>query len=143
MRIYLDNCCFNRPFDDQGELRVRLEAEAKLDIQRRVREEELDLVWSYILDYESEASPFLERQQAMKAWKNMAVCDVEEKASILSQANRISRKGVASKDALHVACAMSAGCEYFVTTDDRIIKRLKTLAGIKVINPVEFVVGGK
>ncbi len=30
MRIYLDNCCFNRPFDDQTHFRIRIEAEAKL-----------------------------------------------------------------------------------------------------------------
>ena len=35
MRVYLDNCCFNRPFDDQSQLRIRLETEAKLDIQAR------------------------------------------------------------------------------------------------------------
>lgn len=23
MRVYLDNCCYNRPFDDQTQLRVR------------------------------------------------------------------------------------------------------------------------
>ena len=25
MRIYLDNCCFNRPYDDQSQLRILLE----------------------------------------------------------------------------------------------------------------------
>ena len=25
MRVYLDNCCYNRPFDDQAQLTVRLE----------------------------------------------------------------------------------------------------------------------
>ncbi len=30
MKIYLDNCCFNRPFDDQSQLRILLESEAKL-----------------------------------------------------------------------------------------------------------------
>lgn len=34
MRVYLDNCCYNRPFDDQRQVRVRLETEAKLRIQR-------------------------------------------------------------------------------------------------------------
>ena len=24
MRVYLDNCCYSRPFDDQSQLRVRL-----------------------------------------------------------------------------------------------------------------------
>ena len=27
MRIYMDNCCINRPFDDQSNLRVHLEGE--------------------------------------------------------------------------------------------------------------------
>ena len=31
MRVYLDNCCYNRPFDDQGQLKVLLETLAKLD----------------------------------------------------------------------------------------------------------------
>jgi predicted nucleic acid-binding protein len=122
-------------------LRVRLETEAKLEIQRRIMTGELDLVWSYILDYESSASPIEERQQAIRVWKSAALVDVDEKPSILSRANAISKTGVASKDALHVACAISAGCAYFFTTDDHVIKRLKTLKEIKVANPVEFVVG--
>jgi hypothetical protein len=28
MRIYLDACCVNRPFDDQSQERIRLESEA-------------------------------------------------------------------------------------------------------------------
>jgi hypothetical protein len=30
MRLYLDNCCFNRPFDNQSIVRNRLETEAVL-----------------------------------------------------------------------------------------------------------------
>jgi len=37
MRFYLDNCCYNRPFDDQMQLRIRLETEAKLEVQSRMR----------------------------------------------------------------------------------------------------------
>ena len=33
MRVYLDNCCYNRPFDEQTQLKVRLETEAKLRVQ--------------------------------------------------------------------------------------------------------------
>ena len=49
MKIYLDNCCFNRPFDDQSQIRIRLESEAKLTIQELIQTGELSLVWSYIL----------------------------------------------------------------------------------------------
>lgn len=43
MRVYLDNCCFNRPFDDQRPFRIRLEAKAKLRIQKVIREGGLQL----------------------------------------------------------------------------------------------------
>ena len=41
MRVYLDNCMFNRPFDDQGQIRIRLESEAKLYIQDQIIRENL------------------------------------------------------------------------------------------------------
>ena len=54
MRLYLDNCAFNRPFDDQSHIRIRLEAEAKLYIQERIQEGKAERVWSYILDIEND-----------------------------------------------------------------------------------------
>lgn len=59
MRIYLGNCCVNRPFDDQGQVRIRLETEAKLPIQQQVSDGELDLVWSHMLDLENASNPFV------------------------------------------------------------------------------------
>ena len=53
MRIYLDNCTFNRPFDDQNQLRIKLETEAKLYIQQGILNGLFELVWSYILEYEN------------------------------------------------------------------------------------------
>jgi hypothetical protein len=44
VRVYLDNCCLNRPFDDQRQMRVRLEAEATLCIQEHIRRGVLELV---------------------------------------------------------------------------------------------------
>jgi hypothetical protein len=38
-RIYLDNCCLNRPYDDLDNLNVQLEAEAKLFIQDEITRE--------------------------------------------------------------------------------------------------------
>ena len=47
MKIYLDNCCYNRPFDDQSQMKIHLETQAKLYIQRQIRDGVYDLVWSY------------------------------------------------------------------------------------------------
>lgn len=36
-RLYLDNCCFNRPYDDQESKVIRLESEAKMMIQEKIK----------------------------------------------------------------------------------------------------------
>lgn len=38
VRIYLDACCLNRPFDDQSQLRIHLKSEAVLAIIERVEQ---------------------------------------------------------------------------------------------------------
>jgi len=55
--VYLDNCCFNRPYDDQSYLSVNLETEAKLAIQELINDNKLNLAWSFILDFENNANP--------------------------------------------------------------------------------------
>ncbi len=52
MRVYLDNCCFNRPYDDQSYMSISLEAQAKLHIQDLIRQNKLEMATSYMLVYE-------------------------------------------------------------------------------------------
>lgn len=79
MRVYLDNCCFNRPFDDQRQTRVRLEAEAKLCVQEHIRSGTLELVWSYMVDFENAANPFEEQRTTINGWRHYAMMDVVRK----------------------------------------------------------------
>ena len=139
MRIYLDNCCFNRPFDDQKQIRIRIETEAKLFIQENIISGEFDLVWSYILDYENSANPFPERKETIYNWKKHSVADTGETKRIIDTAKELQKKGVKSKDALHVACAVELHCDYFITTDLFLIKKLITFDVIKVVSPVDFI----
>ncbi len=44
MIIYLDNCCFNRPFDDQSQIRINIETQAKLFVQQQIKDGEIDFV---------------------------------------------------------------------------------------------------
>jgi len=137
----MDNCCFNRPFDNQEQIRIQIETEAKLNIQEKVYLKHFDLVWSYILDYENFQNPFSERKQVIGRWKKIACSDIEESEEILKIADRIMEYGVKSKDALHLACAIDGECRYFFTTDDILIKKMKHKMKIKVMNPVEFIAG--
>lgn len=139
MRIYLDNCCFNRPFDDQSQLRIRLETEAKIRIQEDIREGKLKLVWSYILDYENEKNPYEERKIRISSWKRYSVRDISENKRALEIANRLVKKGQKKMDSLHIACAIVAGCDYFITTDDEALKRSDKTNDIKIIDPIGFI----
>jgi len=51
-------------------------------------------------------------------------------------ADDIMKTGIKAFDAAHIACAIAAGCDYFITTDKRIL-RYKT-DRIKIVNPIEF-----
>lgn len=44
--------------------------------------------------------------------------------------------GVKGVDSAHVAAAIVAGCDYFITTDDRILKYRTDR--IKVVTPIQF-----
>ena len=37
-KLYLDNCCFNRPYDDQTQFIIRIETDAKLKIQDSIKQ---------------------------------------------------------------------------------------------------------
>lgn len=73
MRVYLDNCSLNRPFDDQTQLIVHLETEAKLYIQDKIKKGEYEFIWSYVSDYENAANPSPERREAIGEWRNIAL----------------------------------------------------------------------
>lgn len=139
MKIYLDNCCFNRPFDDQTQIRIKLEAEAKLKIQADIQDGKFELFWSYILEAENMANPFHERKSAIQDWKQYATMIIKENKMILEKARQLNQIGLRNKDALHIACAISAVCEYFISTDDRIINKQGMITELILIDPIGFI----
>jgi hypothetical protein len=139
MLIYLDNCCFNRPFDDQKQIRIHIETEAKLYIQGEIFAGKLSLAWSYILDYENSANPVPERKETIANWKKRATVDTNETKTLIDLAQQLSTSGIKAKDALHIASSVVMQCDYFITTDLFLIKKLANFEGIKVISPVDFI----
>jgi predicted nucleic acid-binding protein len=101
--------------------------------------ENLELAWSYILDYENSANPFDERKETIANWKEHAVIDTNETESILEMAMKLFKKGIKSKDALHLACSIELRCEYFITTDHYLIKKLANFEQIRVVGPTDFI----
>lgn len=140
MRIYLDNCSYNRPYDDQSQIRIYLETQAKLYIQDMIRKGNLELVTSYVLDYENSRNRSLQKKMAierfMKEYTSIYVSD-RNTDEIGKYADEIMKTGVKEKDAYHVACAVMARCKYFITTDDRLLKYHSE--SIRLVTPGEFI----
>jgi predicted nucleic acid-binding protein len=122
MRVYFDNCSYNRPYDEQAQLRIVLESQAKLFIQRLIVDKKLELAFSYVSRYENLSNPKLDRQKLIN---NFFL-----NASVYIGGDR--------KDALHLACASIAQCDAFVTTDDGILKRYNK-GDLIVCSPVTFI----
>ena len=66
MRIYLDNCSYNRPYDNQLQMRIYLETQAKLYIQELIKQKKLKLVTSYVLDYENSRNRSSQKRMAIE-----------------------------------------------------------------------------
>ena len=140
MKIYLDNCCYGRPYDSKSQIRIQLESDAKLAIQKDIEDGKYDLVASSFLldenDDKSDESVKLHIYDYIEA--NMKVFIQEgEDPSLKELAIEIERTGIKPMDAAHLAAAIHAKCDYFITTDDRVLKY--ETDKIKVINPVQFI----
>lgn len=72
MRIYLDNCCFNWPYDDQRQEKLALETEAILFIQSLAVNKKVDLVWSYVLEFENDQNHDNAKRAAIGDWRKRA-----------------------------------------------------------------------
>jgi predicted nucleic acid-binding protein len=137
MRVYLDNCCYNRPYDEQHQLLVRLESEAKLCIQQMIRDGQVELVWSDVLEYENAHNPFDERRLKIAEWEGLASVVVEMDDRILENVRGLMSCGLKQMDASHIGCAISSDADYFITVDKKVLN--KTVRGICIVNPIDFI----
>ena len=145
MRVYLDNCCYNRPYDDQSQLRISLETQAKLHIQNLIKKGELELVSSYMLFFENSRNRSVTKSKAIKQFivNNTSVyIDETHSKDVEKLAETIQATGVKSADAIHTACAILAKFNYLLTTDDRLLKYKNDC--ISIVDPTEFIqlIGG-
>lgn len=141
MNIYLDVCCLNRPFDDQTQDRIHLEAEAVLLILIRLQAGEWQWLGSKVLATEIEQTPDAERRRRVRVLANHAHRSVLIGQGELARAHKLQALGFHLFDALHLACAESGGAEMFLTTDDHLLRlasRLSERLRVRVNNPLTW-----
>ena len=140
VRVYLDNCCYNRPYDDQSQVRISLEAQAKLHIQELIRENKLELVTSYMLTYENSRNRVESKKNAIQRYmEDFSLIHVSASRSgeVEKIAEMIHATGVKPADSIHAACGIISESDYLITTDDRLLRYRDER--IKIVDPTEFV----
>lgn len=141
MRLYLDTCSLNRPWDDQSQVRIHLEAEAVIYIMDAARRGSVEIVSSDYLLAEIQQITDAVRRADVLALLDPATLHVPQHPSIDTRAQTFAAWHIEGYDAPHIAAAEAAQCDYLLTTDDRLIRR-STRAGsalrVKILNPFDY-----
>lgn len=141
LRIYLDACCLNRPFDNQNQPRIALETQAILTIINKCELGQWKLITSAALDAELAQTPDIERLKNIQSILSVAKIRVNSSELIESRSQELVKLGFSGYDATHIASAERSNADVFLSTDDRLINRanrnIKTI-NVAINNPVQW-----
>jgi hypothetical protein len=136
----MDVCCLNRPFDDQFQDRINIEAEAIMSILFHCQKGEWQLIGSDIIDVEISKiqNPF--KKHKVLLLSGLALCKVSLNEKIKLRACELQQMGIKLFDSLHIASAEEIGVNIMLTTDDKLLKKIRQIQGItvKIDNPVNW-----
>ena len=140
-RIYLDVCCLNRPFDDQTQPRIHLEAEAILVILNQCKSGGWEWISSEVVELEISRTPDPEQRRRVQLLASNAHHIIVVGKSEIERAQEFEAWGISAYDALHLACAERGNAEIFLTTDDKLLKKSIAHAKqlrVRVENPLAW-----
>jgi predicted nucleic acid-binding protein len=141
LRIYLDVCCLNRPFDDQRQDRIRLESEAVLLILGHCEAGTWQWISSAVVEEEVNNTPSHERRYRVRSMLSGAHSMVALTEAAVIRAQELKAMGFRTYDALHLACAEEATVNNFLPTDDCVLCIAASHAAelhIRVANPLTW-----
>ncbi|MEI6820117.1 MAG: PIN domain-containing protein [Verrucomicrobiota bacterium] len=141
MLIYLDTCCLNRPYDDQSQLRIQLEAGAVLAILQQVTAGEIQLANSSVLQFEIHRIADQNRRNGIHHFLSYSSSFQSLTSAIGQRGIELNRLGFKRLDALHLAAAEALKVQAMLTTDDQLLRRAVQHSihlTVSVLNPVQF-----
>ncbi|MDD3250514.1 MAG: hypothetical protein PHF23_09155 [Smithellaceae bacterium] len=141
MKVYLDACVYNRPFDDQKQPRIAVEAMEAVLLLSLVEVGKMRLVGSFVLKFENDNNLHVMRRYMIDDMMNLTEEWIDFSDNIMSRAQEIEKDGIMGLDAIHLACAEAAQADYFITCDDVLIKKArqnKLQLKVKVVSLMNF-----
>lgn len=141
MRVYLDVSCLNRPFDDQTQVRVRLETEAVTAIFQKCDRGDWKQVSSDMAKIEVDAIPDEVRRARALLLLPTSKAVLELTDRLYMRAADLERLGFKPADAVHVAAAEALNADVLLSCDDRLVRvawRRRDQLAVKVANPLDW-----
>ena len=142
MKIYIDNCLLNRPFDDQTQERIYFETQSLLILLKWIDEGKIQFLNSFALEFEVSAISDPDRGMKVREYLKAAEKFIEFDDKIEKRALEFQNYSFTAMDAMHIAVAEYAKVDYFVTCDDDILKTAKKyseMINVKVISIANLV----
>lgn len=134
----------NRPFDEQTDDRIRIEAESVLVILNNANFKNIELIGSDAILFEINKTPDSVRKSRMLSLTDHFSKNVKFDESIKMRAKNLQKLGFKGYDAFHLACAEKGKASVLLTTDDKFIKlskRHEKEIDVKVTNPFQWIQG--
>lgn len=139
LKIYMDVCCLNRPFDDLSQDRIYLEAEAVLTIISHCRRSHWVLFSSDVIDFELSKSRDINKLEKVQALYAVSKEHYSISPQIERRAKFFQQHGIKVLDSLHLALAEIYQADVLLTADDRFLRSASRIdLGIKISNPVSW-----
>jgi len=140
-RLYLDMNVFNRPFDDQSQVKIRLETIATHAVLRTIKDKKFALLWSFMLEFENSLNPYEDIRMEIKMASSLASDYVDISDDVITAARNFESAGIKPRDSVHIACAVKSKADYLLTCDEKLIKKASGFIEkrILIINPVDFI----
>jgi len=143
----MDVNVFCRPFDDRTQLRIAQEASAFVTILFEVLAGSVTCIGSDILDIEINNTPDeVKRERLHNLTGYCSEIAIMDEALRNLGSELEGRARLKPRDALHIASAAKGLADYFLTCDDKIVKRAKDIQSflasrgmkMQILNPVDF-----
>jgi len=141
LKIYLDMCVYNRPFDDQRQPKIMTETQIFIMLLAMISEVGLELVNSFALEYENSKNPKVENMQKISDLLEYSTAYISCDRGILERSMELEKYGLIGMDAVHITWAEKAKADFFVTCDKNLIKKLERVdkIGIAYYNLIDFI----
>ncbi len=140
MKIYLDNCCYNRLLDDRSYPKIYYERNSVMLILEFVEKGEVDLVGSQMLVREIEDTQDPYRKSVLQMIYGLCKDEIQINGAVLDRAEEIRHStNIKYKDSIHLACAEAVKADALLTTDEKFLRncnRIKIFT--RVLNPGQW-----